>query len=802
MKWRFVVLPLLVFAPTGRADEAGSFQVECEELDGPWSRVSDPLASGKAAIALSLEKNAGSFSLDLPPEAFAPGRYSVTLRVRSPRLNEAFVAFTLATLTLVSDDGSMGSRDLSRWSFSTPGDYEDFSITVVLRQRRSLSFTLSWVRAKEAAAQAAAGIAPTAPEASEAAQAAESGSETDPGVLELEVGEIRFPCLLADRVSVVRIGGDVLIERARPQKVHAAPGEANPIEVAVLNLGDQPRSVLVRAEVVAGMDERSPAGEKAVDVPGGERLVVRIDHSAGPAEYGREVRTRLFEGDRQLDEASEYFSVSRNIWQVSIQAPGFLEWIWARRPGFLEEKVEGERSAYMNVSEAFSWAPCSFSDLTPDTEEWWTGQNAYHSTLGEGRRWIRLSHENGMKMITYSWPSACGPIGMEFARRHPDWISNQAIGLGMDFKVRDLRWQQWANGRGKPFLAMVGRTWHSAGIDRGQLAALDFGAEQILRSATQLGWDGVRFDMPWRWSAMGGEGVHREFEALGASEEARTLFPDLFGKKETWTGDEVSYRNIRWAKHRILKAHPGFVFSYNYGADEAVATVQEPRAFAEACAGGGQIMDEAIRHYHGTWLDYGRRILRESDLVRARGGHFLVVAMDSGVQRLSELDYIYMRIFTLAGRAHPYNDYRWDQSPTGRYAQFATRYGEWLWHPDFVGLPEASKIFQIESPGPIWYADHAARRESGGKLQIVLHLITEPPSPGPFRPAAQVPARQKDVRVTFLGIGDRSRVKAVHAFSPEPGTRSLAVRLEETGGRATAVVPEHHYWTLLVWEVE
>jgi len=43
-----------------------------------------------------------------------------------------------------------------------------------------------------------------------------------------------------------------------------------------------------------------------------------------------------------------------------------------------------------------------------------------------------LSHRNGIKMITYSWPTASGPAGFEWARRYPHLISHGKVGPGPD----------------------------------------------------------------------------------------------------------------------------------------------------------------------------------------------------------------------------------------------------------------------------------------------------------------------------------------------------------------------------------
>src|SRR4029077_12223888 len=104
--------------------------------------------------------------------------------------------------------------------------------------------------------------------------------------------------------------------------------------------------------------------------------------------------------------------------------------------------VETNRHKYVNVEEAFSWQPSSWTDLNPTTDDWWSGQNDFHNTMKGLREWISRSHSHGIKMITYSWPTASGPSGLEWARKHPELIMNSRRGMGGEFRdldIEDLR---------------------------------------------------------------------------------------------------------------------------------------------------------------------------------------------------------------------------------------------------------------------------------------------------------------------------------------------------------------------------
>jgi len=66
------------------------------------------------------------------------------------------------------------------------------------------------------------------------------------------------------------------------------------------------------------------------------------------------------------------------------------------------EHVADNRRAYINVEEAFSWQPSSWTDLNPTNEAWWAGQNDFHNSLSGLREWMARSHSNGISVYSHS----------------------------------------------------------------------------------------------------------------------------------------------------------------------------------------------------------------------------------------------------------------------------------------------------------------------------------------------------------------------------------------------------------------
>ncbi len=212
------------------------------------------------------------------------------------------------------------------------------------------------------------------------------------------------------------------IEKVWPEKIHVYPGEANPIEVTVRNYEARPAKAVVRLEIRTGLDQSSPPMEATLDVPAGGTVKHRFPWTAGEVSFGHEARATVLNASQPVHAASEYFSVGAPIWKTAMQGSGFLTWFG--REFQFPEHVETNRLHYINVEEAFSWQPSSWTDLNPTTEDWWTGQGNAHNSLRGLRQWMDLSHREGIKLITYSWPSASGPSGIEWGRRHPELVTH------------------------------------------------------------------------------------------------------------------------------------------------------------------------------------------------------------------------------------------------------------------------------------------------------------------------------------------------------------------------------------------
>lgn len=801
---RLVVAVALCLAPAAdAAAETLKFEAERKGV----AAVIDPTASGKRAVAVNVEAESGKVVLGGTKKPLAPGLYRFTPRVRLHLPADYDQSRLRLTLTFVVEGKAIAQIPMLWPHFNArPGVYTEFTQQVSFTKPTTPTIELSW-----AVAAVPAGERPRLVRPMKGPSIDETGTKSPPktkgspdlgdlvGELQADVAVslagITYPAVLTDQLTITPETTTLAVEKVWPERVHVYPGEANPIEVTIHNYQSRPETALVLLEIRTGLAEVSAPQEAQVTVPAGGTAQHSFQWKSGKREYGHEAHVTIVAAGKTVHEAAEYFSVGAPIWKTGLQGSGFLTWFG--REFQFPEHVESNRRSYINVEEAFSWQPSSWTDLNPTGEDWWTGQGNAHNSLKGLRQWMGLSHSNGIKLITYSWPSASGPAGIEWGRRHPDLITHVQVGLASEFHdVEDLRLYDLLH-TNLIYKGYQNGVWHGFGINRGYLKTIDLGAEEIIKSARHFGWDGVRFDSPPGWSAMGAEDVHEEFRRMKVTDKIAGLVPEYMGVKTgNWDDLAISTRNVRWLRHRFqTEVGKPFAISYNYGVDvDPKGKAARPLDFfRECCKDGGQIMHEAIR-LSGSWESYRKTALQQAEVARQNGGFHTVFHPD----RAADWGRNFSAIFTFASGSHPYGNYGWGPKLVGAYSQFMTRYGEYCWDLTLTPVPAVKSGVSVQSQSPLLWQDYVRQRAlPDGAAQTVVHLITPPPMDAVV-PAGKLGAfapLQKDVMVKRIGTSK----PAVWLLSAEPATRADLLTVRQAGDGFAVTVPEHRLWSVLVW---
>ncbi len=773
--------------------------------------VADPAASAKQALAIDIGSGlSGSHKLKTAAAKLREGRYRVTLYARlhgGPTDDFSRLRFDAS----LGGAGVSAARKQIAWTMldSTPDRYTPITFETTITSAAAPTVGLDWQQVAVGAADKVQPLRkeelPTSPDAVAVTPKKKNallGGDDDllgeikaAGAPLPPLASINYPTILLDRVTFEPLSvsgpvGSVWIDEVRPQFVHVYPNQPNPITVRLGTAGSAAADLEFRLELFAGLDELVHTETKPWKIADGQKTL-RFEWPGGPREFGYEVRVTLLADGKPLDARSEYFSVSFPIWKTALQASGFLD--FHDRIAQFPDHVAANRRQYLNVEEAFSWQPSSWTDLNPKADHWWTGQGDAHNSREGVNTWLKLSRAEGIKMITYLWPTASGPEAIEWGRQTPELITHGRVGLPTEFfDVEDLRLKSITEADERLWNLRSG-IWNYLGINNGLLRSMSKGMDETIASAKQFGWDGARFDKPPGWSAMGAADVHEEFKLLGVEALMQKLVPEYYEQRDgQWTGEAVSLANIRYARHRLQEADPHFALSYNFGVVQDVT--KQNKFFDECCVGGGQIMDEQIRQVvRGPWKDYAARIRTQANLARERGGYHCCVA-PSGFSAASRL---YAACALFIGGSHPYGSYGWEAPLPGRYTQFMTRFGEYCWAGDLVPTTADAERFSIDDDRGLWWKEFPRRRTlPDGRTQWVVHLLSNPPSDdiAPTKPGTMTPWRQK------LAVGRKTAAApTVWALSAEPTTRSEKLEAKQVGDRYVVEIPEHRVWTVLVW---
>ncbi|MDA1142645.1 MAG: hypothetical protein O3B01_29120 [Planctomycetota bacterium] len=763
--------------------------------------VKDPKAPGGKCLAVRIQEKPGGVAMPFRWDDAAPGIYRVRLPLRlhtRPGFNSALLKLRV----------SFGADDKAWLDFpvapaqldGTAGEWSVLARVVTLTSPSkenglgiSWSFALYLAERKGVAAfeVETPDISTVSPLAELDGGVAESADDLDEFKSDSlrPLSEINYPAMLVGDPVIEPVATTLAIEKVWPEKVHVYPGEANPIEVTVRNFTEKETEATVRLEMKTGLDEVAIIGEEQIRIPARDSAKVKFPWKSGAREYGHEAFATLLVDGKPVHSASEYFTVSTPIWKTALQGSGFIT--WHGREHQFPSHVENNRRAYINVEEAFSWQPSSWTDLNPTTEAWFTGQNSFHNSLSGLKEWVERSHRHGIKMITYSWPTVSGKAGFDWCRRFPDIMCRENGGVAPIIDLEDLALQSYTHTRPELWRYQSGQ-WLSNFINLGLLRAIDHHAREVIKSSKNFGWDGLRFDFPPGWSPMGTEDVHKEFEMMGVQDLMKELLPEYYdGKEPSWSDKAISIRNLRYFRH-IFKTeiNENFALSYNAGG----LTEGDPDKawwLQEMCKGGGQIMNEAIRTL-GSIPTYMDVAWRHAESARQAGGYSCLFMAERSNAPLAPA---YAAVFTFASGSHPYLDYGWHGPMPGEYTKLMTRYGEYCWDLALAPVAADQAGVTVESKAPLIWERYLRQRQAGNSLQTVVHLIA-PPEESVEKAALKSQVEwTRNVTITKKCNAEPT----VWLLTAEPELTALRLQPERKENSYTVTVPTVRLWTVLVW---
>ncbi|MBI2190560.1 MAG: hypothetical protein HYU36_01080 [Planctomycetes bacterium] len=575
--------------------------------------------------------------------------------------------------------------------------------------------------------------------------------------------------------------------RARPNKLLYVPGEEAWIDVALENGGPRDLALTLKPSLAHGASRHCKLPEKSVSVPAKEALAVRLPFKAGPQEYGYLARVDFFHEGQLLTFRSDVFAVTADFHEVAVGGSEVFQ-MTCRADGAISEEeirreIESARQAYVTKIESVFWAPSDWGRWMPGKKRWMSGQGHRFHDRDALKQYIAVCHEHGIQCVGYIKSVACGPAGLEIARRHPDWFAGNPFGVwDLDSFWLAQHWddeknyQDYNTEREAKYMEervfFTFDHWIRLWPDFTQLEVLDYGIDDVLGSIREFGWDGMRFDGHWL-----------TMESL-----------------------PISLRNARRMKERIWKEHPDFQIGFNYGYNPAAAEYRTGKSgewsredslkeIQENMAGGGEYMPEALRvncYVRGARYQSWRHLAdlegEAVELLRRMGGTYSVIL--EGDPAVSPQWVALKMALILSAGGHP--EYSAHQAANGQWCEnwgrYLLRWSALIWdYALYEANPEKLGI-QVEGPKNLYWKRRVYERIADANTrQIIVHLhnlpaddrmsdawskkgkLPESPKPGHSPLAAKGPG---DAGTDHLGIDH---------LETEEGTVKEVLRMADEG---------------------
>ncbi len=570
-----------------------------------------------------------------------------------------------------------------------------------------------------------------------------------------DVAASPLPALLLAKLEAAGTSGTVLVRGVSSDRITYPPNAHGTCTVLLENLGAEPADADLTVDLITGTADSRPLFAGKITVAAGKTAEKSMPFETGAELWGRgiEARARSASGE---DRAAHAFSVVTHPYQVAFHGRGTPmsgSDLWTPE----QAEIEAERiaranlDAYCNIYEAFAWAPCDYSEMTPDNDEpFYSGQTQYCKKRSSLQTLHRVFRKYGISSITYGKACASGLPGLQYAHRYPERMN--VFGLfgfahescRVDIIDRMLENRYRKHGIHEDFW----QSWISCWTHFGDLDAENYGCDEIVRSAKLLGWDGVRYDGHFTW----------------------------------WQDPPGCAKTVEYCAERIRRQIPGFAIGYNYmGPRHNTPAGAFTDVELAACAsGGGMVMSEVYRNFIGDVAVNIGHLQAGGDMVRLHGGYWLAI-LDQGS--------IWNNALVLAGGARPMGGTMLNK--------FGTRFSGYILDPAMRRLQDPGRIVKpVGEPGFFWDKFVYEKDTGADRAALILQLVNIGPGFA-FTGAKSPPIGVGPVRrdVTFsLDLPPGYRAESAFACDDYDTFAPLPVALN--GQRL--VVPQVKVWTLVV----
>ncbi len=565
----------------------------------------------------------------------------------------------------------------------------------------------------------------------------------------------------AEKVSVARVW---------PEKIVYKPGEDAKISVDLASNAAEALDVSVVLEVKHGLADREEIPALSVKLPANGKAALEFSYPVPKdRKWGHEVVALVKgSGGEALAKGSEYFTVGSNPWEVGHYITCFQIRGAKKNRQIDDSMIPKYRRAYITTIEGYSWQPSVFDCMTPSADQWISGQGGYREGKEDWQYLIQQAHKNGMAVVTYIQSISYGPVGFDFVRRHPEWLTYGKDGrpLSAWFDIDAL--SEWRDKPEEQKSDTVGGIGIGAFlINKPEVG--DYWIQEMIRSAEMFGWDGFRSD--------GNPGVVEGYDCTGTLQK----LPDPGAANAEF---------LRKVRQKLTGRFPNFLFGWNNVAG-GYPQMYNSKAEEEAMLPGAYSLYEHFNSagqpsspYH-SWKKAAFYLQQEGGAVRELGGfphagwmgsnrYLEAVASASGVQT-----------DTWGGGPH-YPNYR----------RFEFRWSEFMWDNKLRYVRPGDQAVKVVAPEQVWWQDFVQKRDlPDGRQRVVVHLLNMPETDDAGW-GDKPPAPAENIQVSFV-VPEGKKLGRIAAMSPDGAEDAIDVKPSDDG---SLILPEVKLWTVVVGE--
>ncbi len=569
------------------------------------------------------------------------------------------------------------------------------------------------------------------------------------------------------------------ITRVLPDKLLYDTGDTVNVAVTVSNPTATPQKGELRTRLEWEMDEGVPLGSQPVELKPKEEKTFTFTWKKSTQVLGAGAYAELLQDGKVVSQAHDFFNVVDPADAMRVALEGGADNV---KPKALD------RSRYLNMYEILGWGGGTINRMNPPGDGW---QGNYSWITREELKKL-CGNPEGIKIIAYVISYIQQYSGERMSVREPDRMTFNADGTQIssfdmaDEAVRN-RMNRYPAGPGN--LSPLGCTSFGPTPDWTQDRNLYYWADEMLKSAKEFGWKGVRFDGTPEFIAM------NSFEYYNSKGRRFTLEEKQALSKEA---------NAKFRKYIKSKA-PDFLLYYN--CEPALDKVTPYLCLPEFAADGSTVGSEVTRHMVSTTNPYNRwdelyeRFALNVELVRQNGGFYSAIIAPPHMHMGNESTQLaYATLF--ATGTQPWS------GGIGKipipYYKTMTRYSSLFWGHGLTRVADPEKNISVTAPDgrEIWWKRTPSMRTTlGGKKLLILTFLNKPPTERNLGTAQTLPEPIKDFTVSFKPLDGKLPVK-VWDIQPWPDTVTTELPLRKDGDQVVVTVPRLDYASVLVAEMK